>query len=589
LGSVLRGATVIELAPPLVEQVALRVENGLIVARGEAAVPQEGDEVIDLAGRIVMPGLVCAHHHLYAILGRGMPKPPEVNGEPTQFADIISQGMWRLDSALDLDAVQWAATASGIEALGMGTTTVVDHHASPKCIQGSLLHVARGLNELGLRGVLSYEVSDRYGALAREEALDENLMFLRKARGRFRGMIGAHASYTLSKDALDGLAAVVKETGAGVHMHLAEDVLDEKVSFERFGEVPVARLAAAGVLNAKAILAHAVQLSWPELSQVLTTGAWLVHNPRSNMNHQVGYAPAGKFGSRATLGADGLGADMFAEAQVAHLRARDAGQPIDVMHYLSNGHRLATQVFGLPVGPMREGAVADLLVLDYRSPTPLTVETLRWHLLHGMGSHCVESVMIDGVWRRWARRTLNVDLDALYAHGTQVVKALWARLDPPAPVPVPSVVAPAPVETPTTVEQPLPEPAPIPAAEAPTAVLLPTDLAAASAEAAVAFPDLNELPAPGEAAPLVEPISLPEPVLATPEPRLATPPAPKPPRPEAVAANSVVLPPEPPPKAASVAVARPADRPSAPPVLRPSDKPLDKKAADKPPGKPSGS
>jgi len=425
LGTVLKSATLIELEPPLVEPGSLRIDNGKIVARGEAITPLEGDEVVDLAGRYLMPGLVCAHHHLYTVLGRGMPVPSD---PATQFSDLIARHFWRLDQALDLDAVQLAATLAGLEALNAGTTTVFDQHSSPKCISGSLLHVARGLNEVGLRGALSYEISDRHGAVAREEALEENVAFQKKSKGRFRGMIGAHASYTLSKDALEGLAAAIKETGAGLHLHLAEDVTDEKVSFEKYGEVPVARLLASNLLNNQSIVAQAVHLSWPELSSVLNTGAWLVHNPRSNMNHQVGYAPAGKFGARATLGTDGIGADMFSEAQIAHLRARDAGQPIDVLRYLANGHRLASQVFGEPVGPLREGAAADLLVLDYRAPTPLTTETLRWHLLNGFGGNCLEAVMVDGVWRRWGRRPVNLDLDALYTRAQELSKAVWSRL-----------------------------------------------------------------------------------------------------------------------------------------------------------------
>jgi putative selenium metabolism protein SsnA len=425
LGTVLRGATVVELEPPLVEQTSLRIDEGIIVARGDGAAPQEGDEIVDLPGRILMPGLVCAHHHLYMTLARGMPAP---KGPPGSYAEIIAQSFWRIDEALDLDAVQAAATAGALEALSAGTTTIVDHHASPKAIQGSLLRIARGLNEVGLRGILSYEISDRHGAVAREEALEENVSFQKKAKGRFRGLIGAHASYTLSRDALDGIASARKETGTGVHLHLGEDILDEKISFEKYGEVPVARLLESGLLDNRAVVAHAVHLAWPELSQVLSTGAWLVHNPRSNMNHQVGYAPAGKFGSRATLGSDGIGADMFVEAQVAHLRAKDAGQPIDVLKYLTNGHRLASQVFGCTIGPMREGATADLLALDYRPPTPLTVDNLRWHFLNGFGAQHIEAVMVDGVWRRWQRRAVSLDVDAAYARAQEQAQAVWNRV-----------------------------------------------------------------------------------------------------------------------------------------------------------------
>ncbi len=432
MGTVLKGGFVIELEPATVERVDLRVDDGKIVGRGDSAAPQEGDEVIELKGKVVMPGLVCGHHHLYSALALGMPPPEQ---PPDGFVQILERIWWRLDQALDLDTVQLSATVGALEALACGTTTIFDHHASPRAISGSLTRVARGLNDVGLRGVLCYEVTDRHGAVGREEGLDETVSFARKAKGRFRGMVGAHASFTLSRDALEGLKSAVDATGAGLHIHLAEDIADERLSFERYGALPVARLLELGLLSPASVVAHAVQLSWPELSQVISTGAWLVHNPRSNMNNQVGYAPAGKFGSRAMLGTDGIGADLFAEAQLAYFRSRDAGQPIDVLKYLANAQRLASQYFGAPIGPMREGAAADLVVLDYKSPTPLTAENLAGHFLFGFSSRQVEAVMVDGIWRMWARRPLSVNAEGVAEQAREAATALWARMNEVAPVP----------------------------------------------------------------------------------------------------------------------------------------------------------
>ncbi|MFZ5467922.1 MAG: amidohydrolase family protein [Myxococcota bacterium] len=425
MGTILKGATLVEFEPATVELADLRIEEGHIVARDARLTPEERDEVIDVRGKIIIPGLVCAHHHLYASLARGMPPPAP---KPESFAQSLERSWWRLDQSLDLDTVQISATVGALDALACGTTTVFDHHASPKAISGSLTRVARGLNEVGLRAVLAYEVTDRHGAQGREEGLEENVSFAKKARGRFRGMVGAHACFTLSRDALEGLRRACEEVGAGVHLKLGEDVVDERLSFERYGQVPVARLLDAGLLTPHALVAHAVALSWPELSQVITTGAWLVHNPRSNMNQQVGYAPAGKFGARAMLGTGGLGADMLAEAQVAHFRALDAGQPMDALHYLANAQRYASQLFGEAIGVLREKAVADLVILDYRTPTPLTAENLAGHLLYGWSARWVESVMVDGVWRMWARRPLSVNPEAVAEQARHSAQALWARM-----------------------------------------------------------------------------------------------------------------------------------------------------------------
>jgi cytosine/adenosine deaminase-related metal-dependent hydrolase len=142
----------------------------------------------------------------------------------------------------------------------------------------------------------------------------------------------------------------------------------------------------------------------------------------------VGYAPALKFGARATLGGDGVSADLFAEAQAAYLRSREAGQPIDVLRYLANGHRMASQVFGMTVGTLREGSAADLLLLDYLPATPLTPENLAWHVVYGLGSRHVEAVMVDGTWRMWARRPLSVNPTVVADQAREAAAAIWARM-----------------------------------------------------------------------------------------------------------------------------------------------------------------
>jgi cytosine/adenosine deaminase-related metal-dependent hydrolase len=423
VGTLLKGGIVVELEPACVERVDLRIEGERIVARGPDLKAAPDDEVIALSGKLVFPGLVSSHQRLSASLGRGMPRP-KLEG----YQDLLEKVRWPYEEALDLDAVQVAATAGGLEALQCGTTTLFDLHSSPKAVQGSLLRMGRGLHEVGMRGVLSYAVTDRKGALGREEGLEETVAFTRKARGRLRGQVGAAPLFTVGKEALEGLAEALESTHTGLHVPLAEDPLDEKLSTERYGASPVMRLVDGGLLSPQTLLAYVGHLSWPELAQLLPTGAWLAHTPRSNMESEVGYAPALKFGHRATLGADGVSADMFAEAQAAWLRSRDAGQPIDVLRYLANGQRLASQTFGTQVGLMREGALADLLLMDYQPATPLTAENLAWHVVFGLGSRHVESVMVDGVWRVWARRPLSVNPSVVAEQAREAAAAVWARM-----------------------------------------------------------------------------------------------------------------------------------------------------------------
>jgi len=201
VGTLLKGGIVVELEPACVEQVDLRIEGERIVARGPDLQASPDDEVIALSGKLVFPGLVSSHQRLYGSLGRGMPRPKLEN-----YQELLEKVRWRYEEALDLDAVQVAATAGGLEALQCGTTTLFDLHSSPRAVHGSLLRVGRGLHEVGVRGVLSYAMTDRKGAVGREEGLEESVSFISKARGRLRGQVGSAPLFTVGKEGLEGLA-----------------------------------------------------------------------------------------------------------------------------------------------------------------------------------------------------------------------------------------------------------------------------------------------------------------------------------------------------------------------------------------------
>lgn len=421
MGTLLKGGTLVELEPASVDVAPLRIEEGKIVARGEAALAQPGDEIIDLNGKLVLPGLVSAHHHLYSTLLRGAPR------DGTGFA-AEQNALWRLEDSLDLEAVQAAAAAGGLEGLMAGTTAIMDLHASPTSITDSLSRVARGLSDVGLRAVLSYALTERLGAVGREEAIAESLAFIKRARGRIRGAFGAYDVDELSDDALNALKSAWEPTGTLLHLHVGEDPAAEGRSKERYAKTPMERLQSVGLVTDRTVIAQGVHLSWPELSGVLNVGAWMVHCSRSNMASQTGTAVAAKFGVRACIGTDTQSLDVLAEAQSAWLRARDAGQPIDVLRYLANGHRLASSAFGQTIGPLRVGALADVVIFDYRPPTPLNAETLAQHVLNGMTSRHVESVMVDGIWRLWARKPLAVKPDDVAGAARIAARATWGRM-----------------------------------------------------------------------------------------------------------------------------------------------------------------
>ena len=432
------GAAVTSLDPPIVEPADVFVEGGHIVAVGRPAHPlatrQGTGDVIDAGGCLVIPGNVNAHTHLYSALARGMPYrlPP-----PADFVQILQRVWWRLDRALDDETIRAPALIGGMEALLAGTTTLIDHHASPNAIDGSLDIVAEALAVVGIRSVCCYEVSDRDGPQRAQAGLAENERFLRRVGvGELplaRGMVGAHASFTLSPETLAACVALSRETGAGLHVHAAEDAADEADAERRFGVRVTRRLTDAGALDARTLLAHGVHLDEDEARLVRESGATLAHNPRSNMNNAVGRAPLAWLGDRVALGTDGIGADMFAESQAAFFRLSEDGAsptPAWPLARLAVGAGLAGRVFGEPsFGRITPGAPADLVILDYDAPAPLTSHSLAGHWLYGLGSRWVRDVIVAGSAVVRERRLVRVDQDELAAAARVQANRLWDRLE----------------------------------------------------------------------------------------------------------------------------------------------------------------
>ena len=247
------------------------------------------------------PGLVCAHHHLYSTLARGMPPPPSV---PTTFLGVLEQIWWRLDTALDLEMLEWSAKLGALEALEAGCTAIIDHHESPNAIEGSLTVIANACAEVGVRVLTCYGVTDRHGPDGARRGLEENDRYLREGGS---GMVGVHAAFTCSDDTLAAAAELAALHGVGVHIHVAEGP-DDVGAVERL----------AGMTSDDWLLIHGVHL--PDDHGLRGT---IVHNPRSNMNNSVGYARPMRFENAVALGTDGIGADMIAEFQLGFVAARD--------------------------------------------------------------------------------------------------------------------------------------------------------------------------------------------------------------------------------------------------------------------------
>jgi putative selenium metabolism protein SsnA len=428
---VLTNAILLDLDPIGVERASLRLDGGIITARGTIE-PGPGDELIDCGGAIVLPGLVNGHTHLYSALAVGMPSPPRT---PTNFLEILELIWWRLDQALDSESIELSARIGAIEALHCGTTTLIDHHASPNAIEASLDWLERGLAAAGLRGVLCYETTDRHGPLGREAGLAENRRYLEKCaaekNGRFAALVGAHASFTLEEKSLESLAALAEEFGSGIHIHVAEDPCDEQTCRREQGIPLIDRLDGVGLLRPETVFAHGTHLNQPAVDRVNRAGLTLAHNTRSNMNNAVGYAPLGRLQCPVMLGTDGIGADMFAEVQTAWFKSRDGNagiSPAEVIEMLAQSARRASAALGVTLGKLQPGAVADVVITDYQPFTPIHPGNAIGHFLFGLTARHVRHVLIGGRFALRDRTAAFCDEPGSRLAAAAAAQDLWRRM-----------------------------------------------------------------------------------------------------------------------------------------------------------------
>jgi putative selenium metabolism protein SsnA len=427
-----RDALLVQLDPPWVERGNLRVAGDQIVAVSEAAVAAPGDEIVDCAGAVLMPGLVNGHTHLYSALAAGMPAPPR---QPRNFHEILQFIWWRLDRAHSLESVELSGQIGALAALRCGTTTLIDHHASPNAIDGSLSALANGVASVGCRAVQCYEVTCRNGPNEAREGLAENERYIRLCQqrndGMFAGLVGAHASFTLNNDALAGCADLAKRLQTGVHIHVAEDPVDERITLEKYGAGLLDRLAQNRLLEGPNIFGHGTHLSEADRARINECRNIVVaHNPRSNMNNGVGYTPVREL-KRVTLGTDGMGGDMWNEARVASFKSNDAGLALPFgrpLEMLGLSARIASGFLGVKLGVLESGAAADLVLTTYRPATPLSAECLPGHFLFAMGPEFVRDVMVAGKWRLRHGQAVSCDETAIRAHAVDVAAGLFERM-----------------------------------------------------------------------------------------------------------------------------------------------------------------
>lgn len=391
-------------------------------------------------GRLLMPGWINAHMHFYSTFSRGLALPQA----PQNFADILSLLWWKLDASLDPEAVYYSALIPAITAAKKGVTAIIDHHASAHAIEGSLDQIEQALKDVGLRGVLCYETSDRDGLKIAQQGLAENERYIRKcqmARSQnpdhpFAGLFGLHASFTLSNETLAQAGALGQALDTGFHIHLAEDSLDWARTLEKY-QVPLGeRLQEAAILGPKTITAHCIHLTESEKSLLAETDTIVAHTPQSNMNNAVGRTDITGLLERNILlglGTDGMSPDLKPDIRTANLLHKhdlndnNVGWQEVAQMALKNNPRIYERVSGQKVGQIAAGFLADLILVDYFPPTLLTGDNFWGHVLFGIADADVHTTIANGQIVMQAGQVAGLDEAEIAAKARQVAQRVWER------------------------------------------------------------------------------------------------------------------------------------------------------------------
>lgn len=426
---------------PYIEDGAVVIEGNKIIAvdtTENILAKYKEEDIIDVDGKVIMPGFINTHHHIYSAFARGMAS----SGKPNEnFLEILENLWWKIDKKLSLEDLKYSAYTTYIDCIKKGVTTVFDHNASPFAVTGSLDSIADAAKDLGLRTCLCYEVSDRDGEKIAQEGIDENINFIKKyntdEQNMIKGMFGLHASFTLSDETLRKCDEELKGLNAGYHVHVAEGIDDLEQCLEKYGKRVVERLREMNILGDKTIAVHCIHVTDDELNILRDTNTMVVHNPESNMGNAVGCQPFLELhqkGITIGLGTDGYTSDMTESMKVANIIHKHVKQNPSVawgevpVSMFENNRKIAQKYFSGDLGILRAGALADVIVVDYDPLTPMNENNINSHILFGFTGKDIVTTIIDGKVIMQDRKLVGINEKEIFKTSREVAKKLWDRM-----------------------------------------------------------------------------------------------------------------------------------------------------------------
>lgn len=423
------------------ERGAVAYEGPRIVEVGEEndlRAKYPGAEIIDAAGGVIMPALINAHTHIYSALARGL----SINGNnPTNFYEVLNGTWWAIDRRLSMDGTKASADALYIDCIKQGVTTIFDHHASYGEIPGTLHTIAESAKQFGIRSCLCYEVSDRDGEDKCLQAIRENADWITECEQRkdpmLAAMFGGHALFTISDKTFDRMVEA-NNGRTGYHIHVSEGMNDVYDSLQRYGRRPVQRLQDHGILGEKTILGHCIHVNTAEIELIKNTDTMVVNNPESNMGNAVGICPVlplYKAGILIGMGTDAYTNDMLESIKVALCSQRSnaclpnvAWREVTDMLFRNNA-KIGAKYFPNPLGVLKPGAAADIIVMDYKPFTPFSDANIDGHMIFGMTGRQCQTTIANGKLLMKDRQLVSIDEEAVNAHILEAAKKLWGELN----------------------------------------------------------------------------------------------------------------------------------------------------------------
>lgn len=423
----------------LIENGFIRTDKNLISEIGSMAVLKEGneEESIDAAGKTLIPGFICTHSHIYSAFARGMIIP---DSAPSNFLEILEKLWWRMDKKLTHEDIYYSAMITLVDCIQNGVTCLFDHHAGPNSVDGSLDVIEKAFKDMNMRGTLCYEVSDRDGTEIADKGIRENSRFIKKTSSEsddmVKGIFGLHASFTLSDDTLRKASEEGNKLNSGFHIHAAEGKADYEKCMEDYNMGVIERLNKFNIMNSKTVLAHCIHIK--ENEKELLKLCNVVHNPESNMNNAVGCCDVLSLldkGITVGLGSDGFNSNHFRAMDTCYVlhkhERRDPRvmSPYDVIKLgIINNGKIASKYFKNPVGAIKVGSKADLILIDYDSPTPVTSSNIYGHMIFGMNSSMISDTIINGKIVMKDRKLIMIDEKEIMAKSREISEKLWERI-----------------------------------------------------------------------------------------------------------------------------------------------------------------